>query len=108
MPYAPSLGEFSERAHETVPVPMPDGWRRPLGIAPLKDKILLQAMAEVLNAIYETDFRVFLRVSACAQPASSVRCNHGLRSNGEVNWVLDAAIRRGADGERLAGPRCRR
>jgi len=46
MPYAPYRGEFSERAHETVPVPMPDGWRRPLGIAALEDKILLRAMAE--------------------------------------------------------------
>jgi hypothetical protein len=57
VPRAPYRGEFSERADETVSMPMPDGWRRPLWIAALEDKILQGAMAEVLNAIYETDFR---------------------------------------------------
>ena len=36
-----------------------DGRLRPLGIAALEDKILQRAVVEVLNAIYEADFRGF-------------------------------------------------
>src|SRR6185437_8591225 len=40
-------------------IPKADGRQRPLGIAALEDKILQRAVAGVLNAIYEADFRGF-------------------------------------------------
>ena len=40
-------------------IPKADGRQRPLGIATLEDKIVQRAVAGVLNAIYETDFRGF-------------------------------------------------
>jgi RNA-directed DNA polymerase len=39
------------------------GELRPLGVPTLEDKIVQRATVEVLNAIYEQDFRVFLTVS---------------------------------------------
>jgi RNA-directed DNA polymerase len=72
----------------------PDGRQRPFGIAALEDKIVQRALVEVLNAIYEVDFRGFsygfrpkrgphdaldaLTVGICSKP---------------VRWVLDADIR---------------
>jgi Reverse transcriptase (RNA-dependent DNA polymerase) len=40
-------------------IPKADGRPRPLGIATLEDKIVQQAVVEVLNAIYEEDFLGF-------------------------------------------------
>ena len=40
-------------------IPKADGRLRPLGIATLEDKIVQRAVAEVLNAVYEADFRGF-------------------------------------------------
>ena len=49
-------------------IPKADGRHRPLGIASLEDKIVQRAVVEVLNAVYEVDFRGFsLRVPAGAQ-----------------------------------------
>ena len=36
-----------------------DGRQRPLGIASLEDKVVQRAVTEVLNAVYEADFRGF-------------------------------------------------
>jgi len=38
-------------------IPKADGRLRPLGIAALEDKIVQRAVVEVLNAVYEVDFR---------------------------------------------------
>ena len=40
-------------------IPKADGRQRPLGIATLEDKIVQRAVVEVLNAVYEVDFRGF-------------------------------------------------
>jgi Reverse transcriptase (RNA-dependent DNA polymerase) len=77
-----------------VYIPKPDGRQRPLGIAALEDKIVQRAVVEVLNAIYEVDFRGFSygfrpgRGPHDALDALSV----GITSR-RVNWVLDADIR---------------
>ena len=68
--------------------------KRPLGIAALEDKIVQQALVQVLNAIYEADFLGF---SYGFRPG---RSQHdaldalfvGLTTR-KVNWVLDADIR---------------
>jgi group II intron reverse transcriptase/maturase len=77
-----------------VYIPKADGRLRPLGIAALEDKILQRAVVEVLNAIYEADFRGFSygfrpgRGPHDALDALTV----GLERK-KVNWVLDADIR---------------
>ena len=75
-------------------IPKADGRQRPLGIASLEDKIVQRAVVEVLNAVYEVDFRGFCygfrpgRKPHDALDALSV----GITSR-RVNWVLDADIR---------------
>jgi group II intron reverse transcriptase/maturase len=75
-------------------IPKPDGRQRPLGIAALEDKIVQRAVAEVLDAIYETDFLGFSygfrpgRGQHDALDALAV----GIESQA-VNWILDADIK---------------
>lgn len=71
-----------------------DGRLRPLGIAALEDKIVQQAVATVLECIYEEDFLGF---SYGFRPGRS--CHNALDAlwvglmQRRVNWVLDADIR---------------
>ena len=75
-------------------IPKPDGRQRPLGIAALEDKIVQQAVREVLEQIYEEDFRGF---SYGFRPKRG--CHDALDAlyvginRKKVNWVLDADIR---------------
>ena len=52
-------------------IPKPDGRQRPLGIAALEDKVVQRALAEVLNAIYETDFLGFSYGSVPGAPSTT-------------------------------------
>ena len=75
-------------------VPKLDGGLRPIGILVLEDKIVQRAAVEVLNNIYETDFRGFSygfrpkRGQHNALDALTV----GITKR-KVSWVLDADIR---------------
>jgi len=71
-----------------------DGRQRPLGIATLEDKIVQRAVVEVLNAIYEVDFRGFsygFRPRRGPHQALDALAT-GITTK-RVNWVLDADIR---------------
>ena len=75
-------------------IPKADGRLRPLGIATVEDKILHRAVVEVLNAIYEVDFRGFsygFRPGRNPHHALDALAAGVVRKN--VNWVLDADIR---------------
>jgi RNA-directed DNA polymerase len=75
-------------------IPKADGRQRPLGIATLEDKILQRAVVEVLNAVYEADFRGFsygFRPGRGPHQALDALSAGIGRKN--VNWVLDADIR---------------
>jgi len=75
-------------------IPKADGRLRPLGVLTLEDNLVQRATAEVLNAVYETDFVGFSygfragRSPHLALDALAV----GIQTK-KVNWVLDADIR---------------
>ena len=75
-------------------IPKADGGQRPLGITALEDKIVQSAVAEVLNAVYEADFRdcsYGFRPRRSAHGA--LRAIHASIMTERVNWVVDADIR---------------
>lgn len=86
-------GSYRANPSRRVFIPKADGRERLLGIASLEDKIVQQAVATVLTAIYEQDFLGFSygfrpgRGQHDALDALYV----GLLGK-KVNWVLDADI----------------
>jgi RNA-directed DNA polymerase len=87
-------GAYHAKPVKRVYIPKPDGRQRPIGIPALEDKIVQGATAQVLNVVYEVDFKGFsygfrpVRSQHDALDALTVGIEHG-----KVNWVLDIDIR---------------
>ena len=76
-----------------VHIPKDKGKTRPIGISAFEDKLVQDAVREVLEAIYEQDF---LDCSYGFRPGRSahdaVRALDRIVHQGEVNWILEADI----------------
>ena len=76
-----------------VHIPKGDGRTRPIGISAVEDKIVQGAVREVLEAVYEQDFR---ECSYGFRPGrgahDAIRALNGAVYQGKVSWILEADI----------------
>ncbi len=87
-------GKYRAMPSKRIWIPKPDGRKRPIGIAVLEDKIVQQAVAMVLNQIFEVDFLGFsYGFRPKRNPHNALDAVWVGIEKRKVNWVLDADIK---------------
>ncbi len=77
------------RAH----IPKGEGKTRPIGISAFEDKLVQDAVREVLEAIYEQDFMdCSYGFRPKRSPHDAIRALDRIVHRGEVSWILEADI----------------
>ena len=87
-------GSYRARPARRTYIPKADGSQRQLAVLCLEDKVVQQAVAKVLEAIYEEDFIGFSYGSRPGRNQhNALDALHAGILRKRVNWVLDADIR---------------
>ena len=87
-------GRYRAKPVKRQYIPKADGRERPIGMPALEDKIVQRAATEVLNAVYESEFKGFsyrFRPGRSQHRALDALYIGLMRK--QVGWVLDADIR---------------